>query len=160
MLFLSLATIIFCQVVVYCETRRHEKQIAAQQVSLEARQKFLNEKKAFKLTTTLLLILVLTYSPIIIVRILIVKSVINSVNVAYIAFFAAIVIVHLNSLINPIVYCVRVRQFRVAFIEILLRKSNAQAEDVERKVFGKLKAAVAPLEEGQEREEGLNNRPS
>ena len=159
-LFLSLATIIFCQVVVYCETRRHERQIAAQQVSVEARQKFLNEKKAFKLTTTLLLILVLTYSPIIIVRILIVKSVINSVNVAYIAFFAAIVILDLNSLINPIVYCVRVRQFRVAFIEILLRKTNGQAEDMERKVLGKLNAAVAPLEEGQDREEGQKNRPS
>ncbi|KAL9960036.1 hypothetical protein ACROYT_G033430 [Oculina patagonica] len=46
-----IASIVFCQLAVYGETRRHEKQIAAQQVTVEARQKFLKEKKALKLTT-------------------------------------------------------------------------------------------------------------
>jgi len=147
-LFLSLAIIIFCQVVVYCETRRHEKRIAAHEVSMEARQKFLKEKKAFKLTTILLLILVFTYLPLIIVRILLRKSVFNSVSIAYITFFAVFFIVHLNSLINPIVYCVRIRQFRVAFIEILCRKSNAQPKNIEMHVLGTLNARVAPIGEG------------
>ena len=147
-LFLSLAIIIFCQVVVYCETRRHEKRIAAHEVSMEARQKFLKEKKAFKLTTILLLILVFTYLPLIIVRILLRKSVFNSVSKAHITFFAVFFIVHLNSLINPIVYCVRIRQFRVAFIEILCRKSNAQAKNIEMHVLGTLNARVAPIGEG------------
>ena len=53
-----------------------------------------------------------------------------------------------NSFINPIIYCVRMRQFRVAFIELLLRKSSAQAEDMELRVCGKLKS-VSPLEEAQ-----------
>lgn len=48
----SIAITPFCQVVLYCETRRHEKEIAAQQVSVEARRKFLREKKALTLTTT------------------------------------------------------------------------------------------------------------
>lgn len=43
-----MATIVFCQIGVYKETRRHVKQIAAQQVSVEAREKFLKERKAFK----------------------------------------------------------------------------------------------------------------
>ena len=43
--FTLIATIVFCQVV--HETRRHEKQIAAQQVTVEAKKKFLKEKKGF-----------------------------------------------------------------------------------------------------------------
>ena len=31
-----------------------------------------------------------------------------------------------NSLINPIIYAARVRQFRVAFLQILLRKSYTE----------------------------------
>ena len=59
--FTLIATIVFCQVVLFLETRRHEKQIAAsQQVTVEARQKFLKENRAFKLTSTVPLILVLT----------------------------------------------------------------------------------------------------
>ena len=44
-MFLSIATIFFCQVVLYFETRRHEKEIVSQQVSVEAREKFITEKK-------------------------------------------------------------------------------------------------------------------
>jgi len=109
---LCIAIIVYCQVVLYFEIRRHEKQIAAQQVSVEARQKFFKEKKAFKLTTTVALILILTYSPIIVVRMLITRSVIDPL------------VIILNSVINPIIYCVRIRQFRIAFIEVVCRKSN------------------------------------
>ena len=81
-----ITVIIFCQIVLYRETRRHEIQIAAQQVSVEAREKFVKDQKALKMTTTVLFFLVLSYSPIIIVRILIVNNVIKSVNLVYIAF--------------------------------------------------------------------------
>ena len=43
---LCIATIFVCQVVLCFETRRHEKEIASQQVSVEVREKFLKEKKA------------------------------------------------------------------------------------------------------------------
>lgn len=142
---LTIAVIVFCQVTVYLETRRHKKQIAAQQVSAEARQKHSKEKKAFKLTTTVLLILILTYLPMFVSRILFLKSVIDSVDVAYIAYFPPALAAVLNSLINPVIYCVRIRQFRVAFIEIVLRKNNAQAEEFEMQIFGL--NAVAPLEQ-------------
>ena len=46
---LFLATVFVCQVLLYYETSQHKKQIATQQVSLEARQKLLKENKAFKL---------------------------------------------------------------------------------------------------------------
>jgi len=104
-----MAVTIYCQVVLYFEIRHHEKEIAAQQVSVKARQKFLNDKKAFKLTTTVLLILVLTYSPIMVVRILVVKPVLYSANFTLIAFFTATFAVVLNSPFNPIIYCARIR---------------------------------------------------
>ena len=48
----------------------------------------------------------------------------------------------LNSLFNPLIYAVRIRNFRVAFIQILSRKTAAQAEEAERKIFGKRQIAV------------------
>lgn len=121
---------VFCQVVLGCETRRHEREIAAHHASVLARQKFLKEKKALKVTTIVLLMLVLTYSPILIVRLLIIKSVIVSVSAAYIAFFTATFVLILNSFINPLIYCVRIRQFRVAFMEIAFRKGNTKIEKI------------------------------
>ena len=124
---LCITTIIFCQVVLYHETRRHQKEIAAGQFSMEAREKFLREKKAFKLTTMILFSLILCYLPFIVARILISKSVINSVNLAYIVLFTARTVAIFNSMVNPIIYCVRIRQFRVAFIQLLFRKSSTEA---------------------------------
>ena len=90
-MFLCIVTIFFCQVVLYFETRRHEKEIASQQVSVEAREKFMKEKKAFKLTTTILFFLMLnSYLPLIASRLLVSTFVITSVNSAYFAFFTGV----------------------------------------------------------------------
>ena len=134
-LLFSMAVIIYCQGVVYCETHRQEKLIAAQQVSVEAKKKFLKEKKAFKVTTSVLVTLLIFYLPIVVVRIVVIMSVLSK-NVAAIFLYSSTFVIFLNSLTNPIIYCVRTRQFRVAFIEILLRKSNAQADELEMRVFG------------------------
>ena len=109
-----------------------------------------------KLTTCVIVILLLSYSPIFIVRILLLTSTISSVNIAYISLYTATFLTILNLLMNPVIYCVRIRQFRVAFIEILLRKSYTQAEQFERRMF-KTSNNVVPLEPGQEREEARND---
>lgn len=153
----SIAIIIFCQVVIFFEVRRHKKAIEAQQVSLEARKNFLVEKKAFKVTAIVLITVLLTYMPILVLRLLARLSVISTVTVLQIAFFIAISMSILCSTMNPIIYCIRIRQFRVAFIEILLRKSNALAEEIEKKHFGKLNAVV-PLEVGPPRNQKENDQ--
>ena len=130
----GVAIIIFCQAALYYETRRHEKQITANQVSEDNKRKFLMEKKALKLTTTVLFFLVLSFSPLIVVTILIRISFIQSIHAARIAKKTAGFLILLNSLINPIIYCIRRRQFRVAFIEILFRKSIVQAKEIEMQV--------------------------
>ena len=34
-----------------------------------------------------------------------------------------------NSLVNPLIYCIRLRQFRVAFIELLIKKNHNEADE-------------------------------
>ena len=85
---LCLAFIIFCHVTVYREIRRHEKQIAAQQVTVEAREQFQKDKKAFKVTFIIIVVLVLCYFPILIFNAVLerFRSKI-SLEVLYICFF-------------------------------------------------------------------------
>jgi len=59
----------------------------------------------------------------------------------------------LNSLLNPIIYSIRMRQFRLALIELICRTVNmAEAEEIEMRVFGAPNAVVTPEALGQERE--------
>ena len=63
----------------------------------------------------------------------------------------------LNSLFNPIIYTVRMRQFRVAIIELTCRTVNiTEAEEIERRVFGS-PSAVIRVETRQEHE-GLDQQ--
>ena len=139
------AVIIFCQVVLYLEIRRHKKHIVQHQVSQEVRQKFLKEQRVFKHTTIVLLALLLTHLPMVVARILVVNVGIRML----IGLHIATSVMLLNSLINPVIYCFKRRSFRVAFIEILLRKTYSQAQAIERRVF-KFRNTVAPLEEERE----------
>ena len=59
---IAVASIVFCHVTVYRETRRHEKQIADQQVTQDAREQFQYNKKALELTTTILGVLALLHT--------------------------------------------------------------------------------------------------
>ena len=70
----------------------------------------------------------------VVVGILIRNTFFDSLNAAHIAYAIASFLILLNSLINPVIYCIRRRQFRVAFIEILFRKSNLQAQEIEMRV--------------------------
>ena len=63
---LSVSFIVFCHLTVYRETRRREKQLAAQQVTQEAREQFQKDKKAFKLTSTILAMLVVCFLPLVV----------------------------------------------------------------------------------------------
>ena len=135
---LTLAIIVFCQISVYREVRRHEKQLSTQQVTEEARQKFLKDKKALKLTAVIVSLLFICYIPVCVFRVIL-KNYRNimSKETLYACFFTAVWVAILNSFLNPIVYSVRLRQFRVAFVELICRTTNiAEAEEIEMRVFG------------------------
>ena len=150
---LCLAFIFCCHVTVYREIRRHEKQIASQQVTVEAREQFQKDKKAFKVTFIIIVVLMLCCFPILIFRPVLerFRSKI-SLEVLYICFFLTTLMAFLNSFFNPIIYSFRLREFRVAFIELIFKTTNiAQAEQREMKIFGTPNAVVR-IEAGQENE--------
>ena len=58
----SLITIIvICNVIVNPEVDRHEKEITAQQVGLARRENFLSQKRAFKLTLMIIILIITSY---------------------------------------------------------------------------------------------------
>ena len=74
-----------------------------------------------------------------------------SIQTLYACFFTIVFVAILNSLLNPIVYSVRLRQFRLAFVELICRTTNiAEAEEIEMRVFGSHNA-VGQTGQGQER---------
>ncbi|XP_078361556.1 uncharacterized protein LOC144645909 [Oculina patagonica] len=154
----SLAMITFCQITVYSEVRRHEKEIATQQVTEEARQKFLKDKKAFKLTAIVVSVLFLCYGPIIVLRLVFITyRSYMSIQTAYACLLSTVFVTILNSFLNPLIHSVRMRQFRVAFIELTCRTANiAEAEEIEARVFGSPNNVVR-FEAGQGQQEDKQN---
>ena len=147
---LSVAVIVFCHLSVFLETRRHEQQVAAQQITEEARKQFEKDKKAFKLTSTIIGVLFLCYSPLMFSRTVLLNFLKPSLNTFYIIVFFALTVVFLNSLLNPVIYCIRIRQFRVAMIELAFRNVTlAKAEEMEMQWFG-AKNVVVGSETGQD----------
>lgn len=141
-----IVVIVWCNVIVYRETLRHKQQIANHQVTQEIREKFLKDKKAFKVTTQIVIVLFLCYLPTIISRIILDKYIPEngiSLDTTYIVIFSSGSVVLLNSVINPILYSIKIREFRVAFIEILCK--TAKAEEIEMRFF-KSPNVVARLE--------------
>ena len=145
-LFISavISTVVYCHVVIYKEVRRNTQQIIANQVSLAVKEKLLKNKRAFNTTVVIVLTLFLCYIPIWIWLILFIfLNGENASDVGQIAFFPIIFLQALNSSINPIIYTARIRHFRVAFFQMVMRKTLAQAEKLEKKVFGVNRVGVA-----------------
>lgn len=126
-----LVFIIFSTVMVYLESRRHAKQIAEQQVSLEAREKFLKEKKALKVSTTIVFILIICYLPIMTLRVINFAFGVDKISSisTHVIFVSSVSLALINSFLNPLIYSVRLRQFRVAIIEIILGKNYTRAKN-------------------------------
>jgi len=138
LLLVYVAVVIFCQVSVCREIRRHEKLIAAQQASEEAKERFLNDQKATKITTAIVVAAVISYVPMFVFRAFLLKFGKHiSLNVAYPCQMFIGTLVMFNSFVNSLIYAVRVRAFRVAFIEVLFQRNSHQAEQIEMKLFSK-----------------------
>ena len=141
---LTIPFIVFCHVEVYRETRRHQQLLAAQQVTQEAREQFEREKKALKLTSIIVCVLMLCYIPFYVSRLVVIKyrSEISTETV-YAIFYGPPSLMLLNSLLNPIIYSVRMRQFRVAFIELTCKTLHiTEAEEIEVRLFGRQSTVV------------------
>ena len=127
---------IYFNVSVYKEVPRNKKQIAANQVSIQAKKKLLKKSKAFYTTVIVLLVISLCYIPSNICTVVLIsfKESIPS-DIIVTALFLCTLMPLLNSLFNPLIYAVRIRYFCVAFIQLLSRKTTSQAEELEKKIF-------------------------
>ena len=65
-----------------------------------------------------------------------------------------------DSLFNPLIYAVRMRSFRVAFIQLLSRKTHTQADELEKRIFEprRLIEVVSTAEQEQYRAGGKFER--
>ena len=76
------------------------------------------------------------------------------INVTHVMYNLVTLLPVLNSMFNPLIYpvIIRIRYFRVAFIQLLLRKTIAEADQLEMNVFGlKQVRVVATAEQGENR---------
>ena len=139
-----ISTVVYCHVVIYKEVRRNTQQIIANQVSLAVKEKLLKNKRAFNTTVVIVLTLFLCYIPTCVwLMVLISFNGENSSDVRQIASFPITFLVLLNSSINPLIYTARIRHFRVAFFQMVMRKTLAQAEELEKKMFGANRVGIA-----------------
>ena len=139
-----ISTVVYCHVVIYKEVRRNTQQIIANQVSLAVKEKLLNNKRAFNTTVVIVLTLFLCYIPTCVWLIVFISfNGENSSDVGHIASFPITFLVLLNSSINPLIYTARIRHFRVAFFQMLTRKTLARPEELEKKMFGADRVGVA-----------------
>ena len=123
----SFLVIIYCHIFVFLVTRRHRNQIQAEQVSQEAKKKFLEEKKAAKTTSIIIGMVLFSYVPITVFPFVkqrqpeeyFANLFVSSVSLLWTCVF-------INSLCNPIIYCWRSSVLRKAFIELLRRNNNAE----------------------------------
>ena len=139
-----ISTVVYCHVVIYKEVRRNTQQIIANQVSLAVKEKLLKNKRAFNTTVVIVLTLFLCYIPTCVWLIVLISfNGENSSDVGHIAYFPITFLVLLNSSINPLIYTARIRHFRVAFFQMLTRKTFARGEELEHKMFGANRVGVA-----------------
>ena len=149
---------IYFNVSVYMEVRRNKIKIAANQVSLEAKKKLLQGKKAFYTTVIVLLVMLLCYIPTNICSVIVISFRERiPTNIRFTALFALTSLPVLNSLFNPLIYAVRIRYFRVSFIQLLSRNTISQAEELEKKIFGTRQIGVNSNVNTGEGNHTLNN---
>ena len=155
-IFVFIPVMIYFNVSIYQEVRRNEKHIIANQVSVEAKAKLLKNKKSFYTTAIVLLTIILCYIPFNVSLAILAafKDEIPATE-AHIVFSVTSSLVALNSLFNPLIYAVRIRHFRVAFIELLSRKTLAQAEELENRIFGSRQIGIVA---GAEQEQHRSSR--
>ena len=119
---ISISILIFCHIAVYRETRAQMRKIKNQQVSKEAKEVFLKEKKAMNTTTVIIGVVLFSFLPIILQRFMFI-SLLSSPATKLVTEYACRSLMLCNSVCNPLIYCARNREFRKAF-ERLLRRQN------------------------------------
>ena len=124
----SLGLIGFYQIAVFLESRRHRQHIRAHQVSGAAAKEALKKDKAARTTTMVVGALLLCYASLP-VYYGVTSAVLDSLpkSLAAMSGYVLDLIVCCNSLMNPVIYCLRTEDFKRAFRELFNLKTPPQA---------------------------------
>lgn len=126
-LILSLCILVFCHVAVYQEAQKQMGKIRAQKLSPEAKETFLSENKVWKTTRLVLGAALATTLPHMFMTVVLSPR-IGSSATQFLLEAISLSIVFSNSLFNPLIYCVRSREYRSAFKTVLrLRRNQVQS---------------------------------
>lgn len=123
----SISILIFCQFAVYREARSQILKIATQQISTEAKEVFLKEKKALNTTTMVIGVVFLSFAPLIIF-LPVLKSLIDPPAWLFVLQYAFKSLALCNSVCNPLIYCTKNKEFRQAFKRILARQNQGKTQ--------------------------------
>lgn len=113
-------------------------------------------KKAVKLTFIILAALLLCFTPLNVAKIVLLSY---HSDIAYIThealvmfFFFSLSLSFFNSLLNPVIYALRMNQFRVAFIEMVFRTD----EEIEMPRFLRVRNSLVRVNVEQDKKDKLN----
>ena len=121
----SISILIFCQIAVYREARSQMLKIASQQISKEARETFLKEKKALNTTRIVIGVVLLSFVPLFLFR-LFMMPLLGSPAMKFVMEYAFRSLALCNSVCNPLIYCARNKEFRKAFKRLLCKQCHLQ----------------------------------
>ena len=121
----SIVAICFCQVAVFFESRRHRAHIRAHQVSGAATMDILKQDKAARTTTMIVGALLLSYAPTVLSDVMVLTANFPK-DTELGVFFITDVFLYANSLVNPIIYCMRTQDFKRALRELFGLENPAQ----------------------------------
>ncbi|KAL9966241.1 hypothetical protein ACROYT_G024289 [Oculina patagonica] len=109
-----LAGLFSAYVILYRETRRHEKKIKTQQLPQEEVERFAKESKALKTTVFVVSAVVLSFLPMAFTLLFSVTGLNKEVDIeVYVVLMPLIrTCAMLNSLLNPLIYCLRQKEMR------------------------------------------------
>ena len=143
---LSLIAISLSYGYIYSETRRQIKRLHTEQLPQEEVKRIKKDRKAATTLAIILIVLVISYLPVIIIG-----SVITSSDTILLPGFRCIIwswgvtFGMLGALCNPIVYCWRMKKLRRAFLEILhLRQPENTLPGTEMREFPRNQPEINP----------------
>ena len=114
----AISIIVFCHTTVYLVSRRHMRRIKTEQLPSETKTKFVEERKALKTTSIIIVFLFLSFVPSLLYGIF--SREIRQTNLRPLVLSR----IFLNSLLNPVIHCWRNRDLRKVMTELLKMRQN------------------------------------
>ena len=114
----AISIIVFCHTTVYLVSRRNVRRIRTEQIPSETKTKFVEERKALKTTSIIIVFVFLSFVPSLLYGMF--SRDIRQTNLRPLVLSCIL----LNSLLNPVIHCWRNKDLRKVMMELLKMRQN------------------------------------